>query len=103
MADSDDSVIIHPTGKICACEHYVNGEFIGDIATEELDEKAIESWKERVPEFDECKDCFFLPECIRLRKCTVGTICYPQERKEFLRGIKRRMLNEYKIWTEENN
>lgn len=69
MADDDSSIVILPDGKLCKCEHILYKETVGDIYSDELDYKAVESWKKRIAEFDKCRVCPLYPECIKLEKC----------------------------------
>ena len=94
MADSGNAVTIGPNGDIGLCEHFSESEFIGHIDSEELDQKEMESWKITTPEIPECADCFRYPDCIHLKKCPTGSLCFPQERKDKLRSIKIAMRNE---------
>lgn len=98
MADSDKSVTILPDGNIGVCEHFSESEFIGHIDHEGFDTAMVESWKERMPEISECADCFYYPECIRLKKCANGSICFPLHVQEKLRKTLRSMVSEYQRW-----
>ena len=98
MADSGNNVVIVPTGDIGVCEHYINSEFIGNIDCEVFYSSAINNWKERSPDIPECAECFFYPDCIRLKKCTVSHSCYPQRIKKFRLTTKQSMLYEYELW-----
>lgn len=98
MADSGSSVVIVPDGHIGLCEHFSESEFIGHIDSETRDEKMIESWRERKEEIPECTDCFYYPECIKLKKCPNVTACNEYERKLILKRTKRTMLNEWLAW-----
>ncbi|MBQ9080123.1 MAG: radical SAM protein [Clostridia bacterium] len=103
MADSGNNVVIVPTGNIGLCEHYINSEFVGNINREGFDISAVDRWKERAPEIPECADCFFYPECIRLKKCTVSHSCYSQRIKMFRRKTEQSMLYEYELWCDNAN
>lgn len=98
MADSGRAVTILPNGDIGLCEHYTESEFIGHIDSEGFDAATVASWKERIPEIPECAECFYYPECIRLKKCSSSRVCYHQYRQERRRKTQRAMINEYRKW-----
>lgn len=98
MADSGKSVTILPDGNIGLCEHFSEDEFIGHLDKEGFDADMVKSWKETVPEIPECAECFYYPECIKLKKCANENICFRQDRNDLLRKTKQQMLNEYENW-----
>ena len=98
MADSGRSVTILPNGEIGLCEHFSESEFIGDIDREGFDQAVVDSWKERIPEIPECAECFYYPQCLQLKKCASGSVCFEQLRRERRRQVERQMLNEYRMW-----
>ena len=98
MADSGRSVTILPNGEIGLCEHFSEDEFIGHIEREGFDQAVVDSWKERIPEIPECAECFYYPECMQLKKCASGSVCFEHLRRERRRKIERQMLNEYRMW-----
>lgn len=98
MADSGKSVTILPDGNIGLCEHFSEDEFIGHLDKEGFDPEMVKSWKETVPEILECAECFYYPECIKLKKCANDNICFRQDRNDLLRKTKQQMLNEYENW-----
>jgi len=98
MADSGKSVTILPDGHIGLCEHFSESEFIGHIDQEGFDEAVVASWKERIPEIPECAECFYYPECMQLKKCASGSVCFEHLRRERRRQVERQMLNEYERW-----
>ena len=98
MADSGKSVTILPDGNIGLCEHFSESEFIGHIDREGFDAAMVKSWEEQMPEIPECADCFYYPECIRLKKCANGSICFPLLRQEKLRKTQRAIVGEYQKW-----
>lgn len=98
MADSDKAVTILPDGNLGLCEHYSESDFIGHIDREGFDPKIVASWRERMPEVPECAECFYYPECIKLKKCSSESVCYSQFRQGKLRTTQRKMLNQYNYW-----
>lgn len=103
MADSGRSVTILPDGHIGLCEHFSETEFAGDLESESLDPKMVASWKERIPQIPECDDCFYYPECIKLRKCASASVCFRQLRQDQLRKTKQQMKNEYEKWLNQSS
>lgn len=98
MADSGHSVTILPNGEIGLCEHFSESEFIGHIDREGFDQAVVDSWKERIPEIPECAECFYYPQCMQLKKCASGSVCFEHLRRERRRKVERQMLNEYNMW-----
>lgn len=98
MADSGKSVTILPNGEIGLCEHFSESEFIGHIDREGFDQAVVDSWKERIPEIPECAECFYYPQCLQLKKCASGSVCFEHLRRERRRQVERQMLNEYNMW-----
>ena len=98
MADSGRSVTILPNGEIGLCEHFSESEFIGHIDREGFDQAVVDSWKERIPEIPECAECFYYPQCMQLKKCASGSVCFEHLRRERRRQVERQMLNEYNMW-----
>ena len=98
MADSGDSITILPDGNIGLCEHFTESEFIGHISSETFDSSVISEWKSTIPEVPECAKCFLYPECIKLKKCTNASVCYPHYRIDRLRKVTQRILCEYEKW-----
>ena len=98
MADSGKSVTILPNGEIGLCEHFSEDEFIGHIDREGFDEQVVASWKERIPEIPECASCFYYPNCVQLKKCASGSVCFDVLRREHYRKTVQAMLNEYEAW-----
>lgn len=98
MADSGNSVTILPGGEIGLCEHYSESEFIGHIDRDGFDQAVVNSWKERIPEIPECAECFYYPDCLQLKKCASGSVCFEQLRRNHRRKTEQAMLWEYRKW-----
>lgn len=98
MADSGKAVTILPNGEIGLCEHFSESEFIGHIDNDSFDQAVVNSWKERIPEIPECATCFYYPDCMQLKKCASGSVCFEHLRRDHLRKIRRAMLREYQKW-----
>ena len=95
QADSDTSVTVLPNGKLGACEHYTDSDYIGDIWDNFVDAKERESFKECFPPKEECSGCFYYPECIRLKRCDTASNCTDYIRKNLLSGVKGKMKNTF--------
>ena len=75
MADHGKAITIMPDGSIGLCEQSSESDAIGHIDTEDFDDALVESWKERTPAIPECADCFYYPDCIKLRKGVSDNLC----------------------------
>lgn len=99
MADSGNMVMILPDGKMGLCEHYLRDNYIGDLQSEEYNQKTLAAFRELHPEIPSCADCPIYPQCIRLKKC-VQAICYPQMRAYHERFYQQAMLATWKACQE---
>lgn len=95
MADSGSAVTILPGGEIGLCEGYSESEWIGHLDRAEVDAAVVAAWKESVPEETACRTCFYYPDCFRLKKCNRDSVCFPQQRQEYLLETRQRMRNTY--------
>ncbi|MBD5209093.1 MAG: SPASM domain-containing protein [Bacteroidales bacterium] len=99
MADSDQSLVITPSGQIGKCEHFTDDKMVGSIFSDELDLSTINMWKEKYDTTEECYSCPLYPTCIRLKKCPNQKIrCTDFYRKNRLDSINMAMENYYKKW-----
>ena len=98
MADCGSAITVLPDGNIGLCEHHTENEFIGHLDRKGFDRSVIESWREKISEIPECIDCFYFPQCIKLKKCTNASECYPQFRRNTYRAVQHQMRNEYYRW-----
>ena len=78
IADSEDSVVIHPDGKLSKCEYITDDDSFGDIWNEQRESTAIEKYRKAI-EFDRCTDCPLFPACIILTHCP----CNGNQSEEF--------------------
>lgn len=69
MADQGKAVCITPEGNLTLCEHHCEDEIIGSIYSDSIDWNVAMTWREFVPQNEECKLCFYRPICHKLRKC----------------------------------
>lgn len=98
MADSGSSLVITPDGHLGLCEHFAESELIGHIDSPERDKMMIESWKQWRDELPECGECFYYPECVRLKKCTGHGECFELEQNRIRKRTERAMRNELLYW-----
>ena len=98
MADNDKCITVTPDGNIGVCEHYSETEFVGHLDREGFDAKMVANWKEIMPEVQECADCFYYPECYKLKKCLNESVCYPVYRRNQEAKVRQKMLNTYERW-----
>ena len=96
MADSDNSLTILPDGHIGKCEHYLEGNFIGHIDTEECDEAMVQRFKSQFDELPQCAYCPDYPNCFRLNECEPAHLCFPETLDELKLNIKEGMMRIYK-------
>lgn len=75
MADNDSCVCITPEGNLSPCEHYCDGENIGNIYDGITDEEKVKEWKEPTDETENCIKCWYYPKCNRLKKCPTEFEC----------------------------
>lgn len=98
MADCGNAVVIVPDGHIGLCEHYTESEFIGHIDSPGFDGDVIASWRQRCEELPECGDCFYYPECVKIKKCNGNPKCCDYVRQSILAQAHQAMRNEYRRW-----
>lgn len=89
-ADDGHSVLILPDGNIGLCEHHTDDEYIASVDKPVYDFEKIKEWKEQSPELDICKDCYFWPTCIKIKKCEEQHGCNKYEK--MLKLNKERMV-----------
>ena len=98
MADSGKSVTILPNGELGLCGHCTEDNFVGHLDSETLDSTVVQSFRERWENTEDCKTCFYYPECIRLKKCAERQECFPEEREEYREMLLGGMQNAYAAW-----
>ncbi len=95
MADNDYHLCITPTGMFTPCEHYTESEFIGNLDAGVDYGECKESWKEEMPENDNCESCWRYPKCIRLKKCPGSSDCDHGMHEYWLFQERHALLNRY--------
>lgn len=99
MADSGRSLLIAPTGDIGLCEHYSENEFISHLDNPDVIDKDIQkSFRQVGEDLDICTDCAYYPQCIRLKKCPEGSLCFPQIKEQHIDEMKKSMIVTYERW-----
>lgn len=83
MADQGKAVCITPEGKLTLCEHHCEDEIVGSIYSDSIDWNVAMTWREFVPQNEECKACFYRPICHKLRKCVESTETCSEEYRAF--------------------
>ena len=68
MADSDNSTVIYPDGRLYKCEHVVEGDEFGDIYCGIINENNVDKYKIG-SKLSGCKTCPLRPSCYILQQC----------------------------------
>ena len=68
MADSENSVVVYPDGRLFKCEHVEIGDEFGCIDSDETNEYGISKFTQ-ITELSECDSCPIFPSCILLKNC----------------------------------
>lgn len=98
MMDSPQSVTILPDGHIGKCEHFSEGEFVGDIYTGIVNAEKVEAFTQRANCKALCAGCAAYPICIRLKHCPDEGfyICDPAKRLIEETTLRRRVEATYR-------
>lgn len=98
MADSGGSLTILPNGELGLCEHYSEDNFVGSLDGKASERSVIQSFREYWEPIEECKTCFYYPECIRLKKCAELKECFEELRAEYKEYLLKSMQKTYNAW-----
>lgn len=98
MADDEHAVVVTPDGHLSVCEHFSESEFIGDLDSQHRDKAVITSWCEHCDEIPECNDCFYYPDCVRIKKCPDLMPCIEPDREKRRRRLEAAMMYEFRRW-----
>lgn len=98
MADSGNAVTILPDGNIGLCEHYTEDNFAGHLDQGGLDTQVVQRFRECWTQTENCKVCFYYPQCIRLKKCREENECFPEVREAHRQNLLDGMCNTYTAW-----
>ena len=99
MADGREAVTILPDGKVGICPNIIDGAFLGDIYSKEIDVKMKEEFGRRFYQEDMCRTCPIYPNCYMVSGCpnkdTKGGCNLPGLQLQ-IRKIKEKMKNRYR-------
>lgn len=99
MADSEDSIVITPSGLIGKCEHFTDEKMIGSIFNEDLDLLTLKQWSERYERQNECNACSLYPSCVRLKMCpSQKQKCTDFYRNNYMEFLSVAIDHRYKEW-----
>ncbi len=103
MADSGNSIVITPSGKLGKCEHFSDTEHVGSVWDGITNPAKIKEFKVRVNSRALCSGCPAYPVCIRLPKCSIygSKYCYPASRKIEAAHLSRAACNTYRKFKEQ--
>lgn len=102
MADSGNSRVIFPDGRISLCQHYNDEEVCGTIYQRRLDRNKIAEWRKREIETSACLSCAQYPICFRLEKCPNEVICSSGERRFNEMKIRQELKRAYSNYKNKN-
>ena len=93
-ADSDNSIVISPDGKIGKCDHRVESMTYASLFSSEVDTDMLASFKRELNNKEMCQHCALLHDCYRLENCPEDSIlicddAYKKKKEHrFLMAIK---------------
>lgn len=103
MADSGNSVVILPDGKLHNCEHFVDGETWGSIYDDSNRISELKKWRSIRNNKDYCKDCKLYCDCINLVNCpNTNDKCYKGMINERVNSIIESMIKTYEDYKNES-
>lgn len=105
MADDGRSTVINPDGNLSLCEHFLDSESYGSIYGGRNDRNVLNRFLERQDQIPECKTCFYLPQCIRLKMCMPEGAC-DKENRELVEWQTKNMIRDVykaKVGNNESN
>lgn len=95
MADSGHSSCILPDGRLSLCEHHFEDETFGTIWDDNYDMTVFDRWAEREDQKESCKNCFYYPQCFRLKQCGAKMPCTDGLLEFYKFGLKQHALRAY--------
>lgn len=95
MADSPNSIVILPDGHLTKCEGCLDGNYVGTIDDEKLNDDMLAYYSSHCDKIEECKTCLLYPECIRLKVCHEAETCHKEFREKKILDIKDGIVNLY--------
>lgn len=100
MADSLNSIVILPDGHLTKCESCLDGNYVGTIDDDKLNDDMFAYYGARYEKLEECKTCLLYPECIRLKVCHEAEICHKEFREKKILDIKDCIVGLYHSYLE---
>lgn len=95
-ADSGRLCVVLPNGDLGLCEHHLDDEHYGSIYDNHYDRSVLERWRTKQLEEDECKNCFYYPQCVRLELCPTIPKCDENYRRYKKNQIQNLIKNVFK-------
>ena len=71
---------------------------MGSLDGKASERSVIQSFREYWEPIEECKACFYYPECIRLKKCVEQKECFEELRAEYKESLLKSMQKNYNAW-----
>ena len=94
-ADRAGGYVIFPNGSIGLCEHYINDFVVGNIYTDTCNMEIARRFRTRLEDLEECFQCQFYTECLRMEKCDFHhNFCSQEHKKTILWKIARELHRE---------
>ena len=103
MSDSPNSIVILPDGNLTKCEGCLDGNYVGTIDDEKLNDDMLAYYSEYCEKLEECKTCLLYPECLKLKVCRDAGICHKEFREKKLLDMKDRIVSMYHYCLEKQN
>lgn len=103
MADTSGSIVILPDGHLTKCESSLDGDYVGHIDDECLNETMLVKYGKYCEKLEECKSCILYPDCIRLIVCHEFGKCHKEFRDKRISDLKDSIIYEYNVFCEHEN
>lgn len=103
MADTSGSIVILPDGHLTKCESSLDGDYVGHIDDEYLNETMLVKYGKYCEKLEECKHCILYPDCIRLVVCHEFGKCHKEFRDKRISDLKDSIIYEYNVFCEHEN
>ena len=98
MADTLSTAVVLPDGRLHSCEHFSEtGKPWGSIEDTSNQKATVKKWSELVPKGEQCRDCAFMADCMRITRCpVVKGLCSLPEKEMRIRELREAVRAEYK-------
>lgn len=103
MADSPNSIVVLPDGHLTKCEGCLDGNYVGHIDNEKLNDDMLAYYCSHCDKIEECRSCLLYPECIRLKVCHETDTCYKEFREKKISDMKEHIIRWYYSYLEKKN